>query len=58
MLSGTHEPGQRAHAPALCLLAAGLELRGAPAHAGALPAVEFLPLHFAAAAAGPSSALT
>ncbi|MCX4794642.1 hypothetical protein OG497_11080 [Streptomyces sp. NBC_01242] len=48
---GTDEPGQHAHVPALCLLAASLELPGATAHVGALPAVEFLPLDFAAAAA-------
>lgn len=48
---GTDEPGQRARVPALCLLAASLELPGATAHVGALPAVEFLPLDFAAAAA-------
>ncbi|MEV8411487.1 PIN domain-containing protein [Streptomyces niveus] len=48
---GTDEPAQRAHVPALCLLAASLELPGATAHMGALPAVEFLPLDFAAAAA-------
>jgi hypothetical protein len=48
---GTDEPGQRAHVPALCLLAASLELPGATAHVGALPAVEFLSLDFAAAAA-------
>ena len=48
---GTDDPGQRAHVPALCLLAASLELPGATAHVGALPDLEFLPLDFAAAAA-------
>lgn len=47
---GTEAPGQRAHVPALCLLAASLELPGVTAHVGALPAVEFLSLDFAAAA--------
>lgn len=44
-------PAQRAHVPALCLIAASLELPGAAAHVGALPGLEFLPLDFAAAAA-------
>jgi hypothetical protein len=43
-------PGQRAHIPALCLVAAGLQLPGAAAHLGALPGLEFLPLDFAGAA--------
>lgn len=45
------DPAQRAHIPALCLVAASLELPGATAHVGALPGLEFLPLDFAAAAA-------
>lgn len=48
---GTDAPGQHAPVPALCLLAASLELPGVTAHVGALPAVEFLALDFAAAAA-------
>jgi hypothetical protein len=44
-------PARRAHVPALCLIAASLELPGAAAHVGALPGLEFLPLDFAAAAA-------
>ncbi|MFD6417744.1 hypothetical protein [Streptomyces sp. NPDC060194] len=45
------DPAQRAHVPALCMVAASLELPGATAHAGALPGLEFLPLDFAATAA-------
>ncbi|WP_320782457.1 hypothetical protein [Streptomyces sp. CRN 30] len=45
------DPLQRAHVPALCLFAAGMELPGAVAHTGALPGLEFLPLDFAGAAA-------
>ncbi|MEU9995185.1 hypothetical protein [Streptomyces sp. NPDC050848] len=45
------DPAQRAHVPALCLLAASLELPGAAAHTGALPGLEFLPLDFAGTAA-------
>ncbi|MCP3816752.1 hypothetical protein NLX86_00945 [Streptomyces sp. A3M-1-3] len=45
------DPEQRAHVPALCLVAAGMELPGTAAHAGALPGLEFLPLDFAVAAA-------
>lgn len=45
------DPDQRAHVPALCLVAASLELPGATSHVGALPGLEFLPLEFAAAAA-------
>lgn len=48
---GTEAPGRRAQVPALCLLAASLELPGVTAHVGALPAVEFLALDFAASAA-------
>ncbi|MFE1951772.1 hypothetical protein ACFW9D_15020 [Streptomyces sp. NPDC059524] len=46
----TDVPEQRAHVPALCLVAASLELPGAAAHVGALPGLEFLPLDFAATA--------
>ncbi|WP_329142642.1 hypothetical protein OIU91_03475 [Streptomyces sp. NBC_01456] len=42
---------QRAHVPALCLVAASQELPGATAHVGALSGLEFLPLDFAACAA-------
>lgn len=45
------DPLQRAHVPALCLFAAGMDLPGAVAHVGALPGLEFLPLDFAGAAA-------
>ncbi|MBA4866388.1 hypothetical protein H1V43_34760 [Streptomyces sp. PSKA54] len=45
------DPDQRAHIPALCLVAASLELPGAAAHVGALPALEFLPLDFSGTAA-------
>ncbi|MFE7273882.1 hypothetical protein [Streptomyces sp. NPDC057623] len=45
------DPYQRAHVPALCLVAATLELPGVVAHIGALPGLEFLPLDFAGAAA-------
>ncbi|WP_432094296.1 hypothetical protein [Streptomyces sp. bgisy100] len=45
------DPAKRAHVPALCLVAAGLELPGIAAHVGALPGLEFLPLDFAAATA-------
>ncbi|MFJ1744766.1 hypothetical protein ACIOJD_00790 [Streptomyces sp. NPDC088116] len=45
------DPAQRAHVPALCLVAAGLELPGVAVHVGALPGLEFLPLDFAASAA-------
>ncbi|WLW54505.1 hypothetical protein [Streptomyces sp. YU58] len=45
------DPAQRAHIPALCLVAAGLERPGVAAHVGALPGLEFLPLDFAGAAA-------
>ncbi|GAA3377700.1 PIN domain-containing protein [Streptomyces sannanensis] len=48
---GVEELAQRAHVPALCLVAAGLELPGAAGHVGALPGLEFLPLDFAGAAA-------
>lgn len=44
------EPDQRAHIPALCLVAASLQLPGAAAHVGALPGLEFLPLDFAGTA--------
>ncbi|MCX5421292.1 hypothetical protein [Streptomyces sp. NBC_00078] len=44
------DPDQRAHIPALCLVAASLQLPGAAAHVGALPGLEFLPLDFAGAA--------
>ncbi|MFB7557828.1 hypothetical protein [Streptomyces brevispora] len=42
---------QRAHVPALCLLAASLELPGAASHAGSLPGLEFVPLDCASTAA-------
>ncbi|MEU9442208.1 hypothetical protein AB0D42_15065 [Streptomyces sp. NPDC048304] len=45
------DPAQRAHVPALCLVAASLERPGVAAHVGALPGLEFLPLDFAGAAA-------
>ncbi|MGP3953765.1 hypothetical protein [Streptomyces sp. 7N604] len=45
------DPAQRAHIPALCLVAASLELPGAAAHVGALPGLEFLNLEFAGTAA-------
>ncbi len=45
------DPHQRAHVPALCLVAASLELPGVAAHVGALPGLEFLPLDFAGTAA-------
>ncbi|MFJ9706080.1 hypothetical protein [Streptomyces sp. NPDC101234] len=45
------DPARRAHVPALCLVAAGLERPGVAAHVGALPGLEFLPLDFAGAAA-------
>ncbi|WP_405488452.1 hypothetical protein [Streptomyces sp. NBC_00096] len=45
------DPSRRAHVPALCLVAAGMELAGTAAHVGALPGLEFLPLDFAGAAA-------
>lgn len=56
MLSGiavveVPDPAQRAHIPALCLVAASLDLPGVAVHVGALPGLEFLPLDFAAAAA-------
>lgn len=44
------EPDGRAHVPALCLVAASMELPGVAAHVGALPGLEFLALDFAAAA--------
>lgn len=44
------DPAQRAHIPALCLVAASLELPGAAAHVGALPGLEFIQLDFAGAA--------
>lgn len=45
------DPAQRAHVPALCLVAASLERPGVAAHVGALPGLEFLTLDFAGAAA-------
>jgi hypothetical protein len=45
------DPVKRAHVPALCLVAASLELPGVAAHVGALPGLEFLPLDFTGAAA-------
>lgn len=45
------DPHQRAHVPALCLVAASLELPGVTAQVGALPGLEFLSLDFAGAAA-------
>ncbi|WP_051840815.1 hypothetical protein [Streptomyces sp. NRRL F-5126] len=45
------DPLRRVHVPALCLIAASVELPGAAAHTGALPGLEFLPLDFAGAAA-------
>ncbi|MET7764173.1 hypothetical protein [Streptomyces sp. NPDC005336] len=45
------DPAQRAQVPALCLVAASLELPDAAAHVGALPGLEFLPLDFAGTAA-------
>lgn len=50
-VSEVADPEQRTHVPALCLVAASLELPGATAHVGALAGLEFLPLDFAAAAA-------
>ncbi|GGZ39370.1 hypothetical protein [Streptomyces poonensis] len=44
------DPAQRAHIPALCLVAASLQLPGAAAHVGALPGLEFLTLDFAGSA--------
>ncbi|MEU6280798.1 hypothetical protein [Streptomyces sp. NPDC047028] len=44
------DPAQKPHVPALCLVAASLELPGVAAHLGALPGLEFLPLDFAGAA--------
>ncbi|MEU8794957.1 hypothetical protein [Streptomyces sp. NPDC048643] len=44
------DPDRRAHVPALCLVAASLQLPGVAAHLGALPGLEFLPLDFAGAA--------
>lgn len=44
-------PTQRAHIPALCMVATSLELPGAAVHVGALPGLEFLPLDFAGTAA-------
>jgi hypothetical protein len=45
------DPAERAHVPALCLVATSRELPGAAAHVGALPGLEFLPLDFAGIAA-------
>ncbi|MEW1778907.1 hypothetical protein [Streptomyces sp. NPDC086777] len=43
-------PARRAHVPASCPVAAGLERPGVAAHVGAPPGLEILPLDFAGAA--------